>query len=601
MSRLFVRRSAIAGAVVLVVLYALGQERPRLGSGVSSVGVRPNVVLIVADTLRQDNLTTYGYERPTTPRIDAFAEQSVVFEQAVSVGASTPPTLSAIMTGRLPFYEPSILWSPLTSHGMRRFFRDGEQKGLPLSLETLAERFQKEGYETFGIVNNAFLKRTYRFDQGFDEFIELFNRGRVKYGSAEQITTRAIEFLRAEHDRPFFLYVHYMDPHQPHAPPAPYTEAFGAKRKPGADVRDFYDASVAYMDQWVGELLDEIGADGFGDTIIAFLSDHGEEFFDHGVLGHTGQLYEELVRVPMILRVPGVRPRREGALVRNFDIGPTLLSLAGVGPLDGEIDAVDLAGLVREKPRGVRPPVIASFPVIPRNVLQPYRPARRMIRDERYKLIFDLANPEKSTLFDLEADAAERTNVFDEHPDVVARLLAEVEQVLEKLESENARGVERLAAMRAEGDGLSALVAGRGSLVRKNARGITVRSRKRAPEFDLPYVAPGPDGRLFARLEFAEPVQARVVYRRKEDGALRHEVQGIASPDGRTIQFEVSDPGLVGPLTVRIGEEPGAVVVTSVTVARTRDGLVGSDMVDAPTESLDTETIDQLRALGYVE
>lgn len=152
-------RLLVAGAVVLGVALALDSERP-----MPRTLSRPNVVLILADTLRQDSLTTYGYTRPTTPRLNAFADESVVFEQAVSVGASTPPTLSAIMTGRLPFYEPSVLWSTLTSHGMRRFFRDGEQKGLPLSLETLAERFQQEGYETVGIVNNAFLKRTYQFD-----------------------------------------------------------------------------------------------------------------------------------------------------------------------------------------------------------------------------------------------------------------------------------------------------------------------------------------------------------------------------------------------------------------------------------------------------
>lgn len=376
-----------------------------------------------------------------------------------------------------------------------------------------------------------------------------------------------------------------------------------AEKQDSRHIRDLYDASIAYMDHWVGELLDELSSDGLGDTVVAFLSDHGEEFYDHGGLAHTGTLYEELVRVPMMLKVPGVPPRRERALVRNFDVGPTLLSLAGLAPLSGDIDAMDLAGLVRGERAGERPPVVATFPVIPPKAVHPYRPARRMIRDHRYKLIVDLAHPEKSALYDLRADPRETTNVYDDHPEVVARLRRAVQPVVRKLESEHEEALDLASAVRLDPEGLVSIVPAGGTNLRHLPEGMVVKGRKWAPAIDLPYVAPGPDGRLFARLELVFPVPARVLYRVQDDGRLLEEraVEGAWSADRRTVDFEIEDPELVGPLTVRFGHRPAKVGVSSVAVAQTKTGLEEAAPAAVAPGSLDDETIDQLRALGYVE
>ena len=579
---------------LLVVLVGVGgctrSERP------------PNVVLILADTLRADSLETYGYERPTSPKIAAFADDAVVFENAISVGASTPPTLSAIMTGRLPYYEDSSLWSPKTAHGMRRFYRDGEQKGLPFSLETLAERFQKSGFETIGIVNNAYVKKVYHFEQGFDEFVELFNRGKPKYGLAEQITQRATAFLRQPHEKPFFLYAHFMDPHVPYLPPEPWRSEF--ERDAGATMRDRYDASIRYMDHWIGVLLDELSRDELENTIVAFVSDHGEEFYDHGGQGHAGTLFEELVHIPFLIRGPGIRAGRETALVRNFDVGPTLLELAGAEPLEGDVDAVSLAGLLRGERDTARPAVLASFPVIPSAAVHAFRPPRRMLRDERYKLIFDETDPGRSVLFDLERDPGEKRNIYAEAPDVAVAMRDKLNAVVAKLEAENAAADERPSGVQLTGPDLAGLETERGSRIRSTAWGAKLVSRKKPPTVNLPYV-PVASGRVFARVELKSPAPAaRAFYRTSRDPKIRdgRSVPASTSRDGTRLEFVVEDDEIVGPLAIRFGNVPGEVRLLAVTVARTASDL------DRPAEAgggkageVDNETIEQLRGLGYVE
>lgn len=570
----------------------------------------PNVVLILADTLRADSLSTYGYERPTSPRLDAFAKQSFVFENAISVGASTPPTLSAIMTGRLPYYEASSLWSPTSAHGMRRFYRDGEQKGLPLSLETLAERFQEAGYETIGIVNNAYIKRVYHFEQGFDEFVELFNKGNPRYGLAEQITERATGFLRQPHEKPFFLYVHYMDPHAPHVPPEPYRSDFATGAEGVQRVRDRYDGSIRYMDHWIGELLAELSKDERKNTIIAFVTDHGEEFGDHGGQGHTGTLYEELVHVPFMISGPGIPAAREKALVRNFDVGPTLLDLAGAGDMGQSADAVSLAGLIRGDEAGARAPVLASFPVIPNRSVHPLRPARRMLRDDRYKLILNLNEPDQSALFDLETDPGETQNIYATSPEVIARMRSELDAIVAKLDAENAAADARQTFIRLEGKDVGLLLPKLGSSVRVTRQGRAVlRSAKHAPAVHLPYLPVGEDGRLYARLRLGKPARAaRASYRTAEDPTIRAErsVDGRFSDGGRTLDVEIEAKTLVGSVLIEFGEAPGRVELESVSIARSPDDLAGSaspggNSAEREDGQVDDATIEQLRALGYVE
>lgn len=590
---------------------AAADEGPRAPSAGSGWGdERPNVVLIVADTLRADALSTYGYERPTAPRLDEFAKKSLVFENAISVGASTPPSLSALMTGRLPYYEPSSFWSSTSAHGMRRFYRDGEQAGLPVSLDTLAERFRAVGYRTMGIVTNAYVKRVYRFDQGFDEFVEIFNDGRPHYGTAEQVTERALAFLRQDRDGPIFLYVHYMDPHVPYVPPEPYRSEFqGDGEGSRTGQRNSYDASIRYMDESIGRLLDTLSKAPYGGhTIVAFVSDHGEEFGDHGSQGHTGTLFEELVRVPMILHGPTVSPGRTQALVRNFDVGPTLLELARVAGADDDADAVSLVPLLREGASAEPLAAVASFPLMRHGIGPEHRPARRMIREDRYKLIDNLAAPDQSELFDLENDPKETRNIYDDRPDVAARMRGAIEALASKLEREDASALSsEPAAVRI--DGRSRFGGLRGAnRSHSRVRGPLLRlySKKKAPTLELPYFRVPEGGSVHVQVELIPSKRPpRLLFRTVQDPKFRLEraIPGQISEDGARAEFELKAPGVVGPVRLQFGDQPGEVDIRSVTLSSSREGL-STDRNPEHTGfagGIDVKTRDQLRALGYVE
>lgn len=190
---------------------------------------RPDVLLIVLDTTRVDALSLYGNPRPTTPHLDTLAETAVVFENAFTVAPSTPPALAALMTGRLPHYDHRLRWNDRVAHGMLRFFPQGQGIGLAPSLTTLAERFREAEYRTVGIVANPYVKRVYGFDQGFDQYLEIFRSDEYVYGLAEQVVDAALEALKVPEDpdeRPIFLYLRFMDAHDPYLPPDAHRAAF---------------------------------------------------------------------------------------------------------------------------------------------------------------------------------------------------------------------------------------------------------------------------------------------------------------------------------------------------------------------------------------
>ncbi|HEX2486184.1 MAG TPA: sulfatase [Myxococcota bacterium] len=295
---------------------------------------RPSVVVILVDTLRADHLGAYGYERPTSPVIDALARDSWVFERHVASAAQTVPSTLTLMLSLDP-----------AEHG---FFHEGDghftrhPPRYPDDLTFLAEAFAGAGYATAGLVGNPFLKSRSGFGQGFDAF--LYSGGR-----AEVLTQHALEWLeQVPRASPFFLYLHYFDVHWPYNPPEPYRTRFGAGRSgklvyrngPAPDVAPndldytvaMYDAEIAYVDEQVGRLLAGLERLGRrGETVVAVTSDHGEEFLDHGGLGHGTTVYGELVRVPLVLSAPQLgAPGRVSALSRHLDLAPTLLDLAGV-------------------------------------------------------------------------------------------------------------------------------------------------------------------------------------------------------------------------------------------------------------------------------
>lgn len=280
---------------------------------------RPNVLLISVDTLRADRLGGYGYERPTSPRIDQFLAEAIVFDDAHVHAPWTMPSLASWLTGLTPGV-----------HGVA-----GIDSRLSDEFETLPEMLRAEGYRTLGILAQVFLERKYGLTQGIDE-LELLLRaeddpdGRrpLDRATSQDVAERAIAAFERLRDgpRPWAMWLHLFGPHEAYIVVHPgIGDAFGS-RTPS----DRYDGEVRYTDHYVGQVLDALEHYGYAkDTIVVFFSDHGEEFGEHGGIGHGQSLHEELIRIPFAIRVPGVAPRRVSEPVAAIDLVPTLLESVG--------------------------------------------------------------------------------------------------------------------------------------------------------------------------------------------------------------------------------------------------------------------------------
>ncbi len=297
----------------------------------------PNLLLVVIDTLRFDHLSLYGYERPTSPQLEQLAARGWVFDRHVSHGAQTVPSTLSILLSRLP-----------TEHGFVHRYDGQFAKSRPVYPQEfvfLAEVLMEHGYRTAAFVGNPFLSSSNSFDQGFGHFQHAVNEDRF-------LVDGALSWLRenaARRDSPFMVYVHLMGVHWPYAPPRALAERYrkaGAGRLvyrngPAPRVRPqdlhytvaSYDAGINVADAQVGELVSELQELGVAqNTIVVVTSDHGDEFLEHGGLGHGTTVYGELVRAPLVIVYPGkLEPgRRVSQLTQHLDLAPTLLSLAGI-------------------------------------------------------------------------------------------------------------------------------------------------------------------------------------------------------------------------------------------------------------------------------
>jgi arylsulfatase A-like enzyme len=429
---------------------------------------KPNVVFIVIDSLRADALSSYGYERKTSPRIDAFAEENIRFSQTVSVAASTGPSVAAMLNGRLPFYVHGTIWSRHSLYGMTRFYEHAGESGLPRNPASLPEMLQNAGYTTIGLVTNGHLARTANFDQGFDFWGELFSAPVKPYGPADQLTELAIECLLQVKEAPFFLYLHYMDVHYPYLPPEEFQDRFDFKRVANmTDVeiqerwlqetdldspehqhiaehaRGLYDGEIAFTDYWIGRLLDWLDQQGYGEnTIVVITADHGEEFLDHGNTIHKAKMYEELVHVPLAIRIPGIDAARIDDVVRNFDVMPTILDYCGIETESMRLDAASLRPLIEGFELETPQIAFASFPAGSSREAPTHR---QMIRMNRYKLLLDLDDPTASNLFDLQHDPGEKDNRFNDLKEERATLMRHLENVIRPLKQETDENIERRA------------------------------------------------------------------------------------------------------------------------------------------------------------
>lgn len=315
----------------------------------------PNILLIVVDTLRADHLPFHGYERNTAPRLtELMSAGGVQFDNAYAPSSWTAPSVAAILTGK----DPSRL---VASDNLHSF-------GIPREESTLAERLAEAGYDTAAFVGNLLINQGAGYGQGFRDFWIVPGGFKSIPEPADRVLDPALAWIdeNAGGERPFFIYAHFMDPHDPYTSPdledgrsefyprydGPIrgTDVHGLNsglvrlsENPEADIRHLralYDSEIKYVDRAVGRLIEAAERSSKRPTLVAFTSDHGEEIFDHGGWGHARTVYEESIHVPLLFRVAGLVPggARARENVEVVGIGRTILAAAGLpaDDLDGE-------------------------------------------------------------------------------------------------------------------------------------------------------------------------------------------------------------------------------------------------------------------------
>lgn len=414
----------------------------------------PHVLLITVDTLRADHLSCYGYRLPTSPVMDRLAEGGVLFEDCSVQWPKTWPSIASFLAGSYP-----------RSTGVR-----AEQRTMAPSLRVLAEVFQGAGYATAGVVSNFNLSRQFGYDQGFSWFVESWAEGwsevagneafrntpgKVKeFTNATLVTDQGLEWLdRHPSDQPFFLWLHYMDPHGPYVPPAQYSALFEGdhptqeipprlippyqrQQSDDALITDLahykaqYDREIRYLDDELGRLFEGLRERGqWQNTLVVLTADHGESLDEHSyVLEHGGVPYQPTARIPLLFHWEGVLPtKRLAAPVGLVDASKTILELVGL-PVPGRFEGLSLKSMIDGTPGAPTPPYVFAETGI-------YAPSQLSVREGPWKLVWVRSVRDRRfqqgsefELYDLDQDPLELDNVARRHPEKVK----ELQRVLEE-------------------------------------------------------------------------------------------------------------------------------------------------------------------------
>lgn len=409
-----------AGIIVFICAYV---------SSVHAYNYYPyNVVLITLNAARADHLKTYGYKRNTAPNIDKLAKGALIFEQAIAQSYWTLPSQASIFTSKY-----------VHSHGVY-----GRTEKLSEKELTLPEILKIYGYKTAAIVGGLDMVAAYGFNQGFDYYFD--DTEQESMGSFRDIIPKAIKWLRENKDNKFFLFIQGYDIHAPYRQPEPYEDIYDTDYDGILDelIIDYqflkninkdtlslngrtiklteedinhiiahYDAGITYADKFIGELLKEINELNLSHrTIIIITSEHGEELLDHGSFDRFGQknLYEEVIRIPLIIKHPRIKGRRIMNQVQLIDIMPTILGFLEI-PFNKEAQGLSLVPLIEDK--GIK----AEFN---HYVYSEAGPNKWAMRTKDWKLIYDSG---KYELYNLQEDTAEINNLSNQRPKLVYKLM----------------------------------------------------------------------------------------------------------------------------------------------------------------------------------
>ena len=405
------------------------------------------VVLVTVDTLRADSVSFAGHRAVTSAFMDGLARDGVIFSKAYATSSWTPPSMGSVVTGLFP-----------SSHGVAagHLHADGriDQPVLSDTILTLAEIFDRAGYVTIGVVTNPHLMAVLGFGQGFNHYF-----GPSVFLPAEQLNSVVYRYLEEAFGREWrtamkatktFLWIHYVDPHDPYFARRPWIETFDPafnkspsgypnalmlarlrKEFPQPDaevgfkIRPFYDSEIAYWDHHFGELVLELGLDD-PNVLLAFTSDHGEELGEHGGTGHSHSLYEELVRVPMVFRWPAAIEGRRTVTgtVSIVDVLPTLAELSGL-EVPHQVQGRSLAPTLQKGKRLEDQPAYLQ--------LLPDKPHLLGMRSGDWKLVIPQNGIDAPKLFDLATDPGEHRSVATQKPAVVRRLRRQLDRWFKRL------------------------------------------------------------------------------------------------------------------------------------------------------------------------
>jgi arylsulfatase A-like enzyme len=414
-------------AILMILTIAATCTRDEAGHG-EGPAIK-NLVLITVDTLRGDHLSCYGYDRIETPVIDGLAAEGIRFDRAYSAAPWTCPSMASLFTSILPEAHGMVL------HPIRDFKKF---RVLSPKLTTLAEHLETAGAETHGLSEQIWCSEDFGFAQGFDTF-EVLEEG------SRELTDKALARVKAlSPDRPFFLYLHYLDPHTPYTPPEEFTLPHPGKGKYGLEGLDWdewwqtlwsinrntpdvenylsylislYDGEIRFVDHEIGRFLEGLAAKGLDqNTIVALVSDHGEAFLEHAML-HGSTLFNEELFVPMIIKTPW-RKELKGVVLEEpastLDLMPTLLELLEL-PVPRAIHGQSALAVLKAAGGGEAAPA-ADGPQRYIRSENAYDLALKKVQSSGFSLILN-RRTRQCNLFNLDEDPVEQKDVLDLYPE----------------------------------------------------------------------------------------------------------------------------------------------------------------------------------------
>jgi len=395
--------SFIAAMVIVAAGFSLWRLFPKHPA-------RPNVVLVVIDTLRADHLPFYGYPKDTAPFLSELAAKGAVFEKAYAASSWTSPATASIFTSLYPF-QHGVTMGLLVQKQLIDKDQSIKVNRIPKELTTLPEAFRINGYRTFGISDNFNISEHQGFGQGFDRLLEFSHRGGPFIN--EQILKMKNEILA---EGKYFLYIHYNDPHRPYRISLEESEKSGRRL---ADMKATYDKEIALVDRCIKDLYDEFGWSQ--NTMLIVTADHGEEMNEKHRFGHGKSLFNTVIHVPLLFYYPEgeiFSGKRLTANVSTMDILPTLISFLDFPRVKG-LSGLDLIPDVKKAAELVNDRFIYSHLHVKRDGRDDNLQKACLYREHKY--IYQA--PDRHWYYNLKEDPNERRNRFSDGRKT-ARMLA---------------------------------------------------------------------------------------------------------------------------------------------------------------------------------